>query len=238
MGQKVNPQGIRLGITSDWKSRWFSKKDLPRQLKEDIEIREMLFKKLKTASIGSVELERSAGAVKVIIKTARPGIIIGRGSQQLLADLVILAEQAGEAAMGEKNGTRSAGAGQDRLFAEVGQRLAHHRFSAGPAETFLAPKAVYPAGPGAEGAAGCDGFQLAYALIQRAAGIQIGIADYCVHGSRDVSEAVWRSVPALCRFKESRPDQSGFPRQGFPASMELPGRRRVRQRSPRSFYHR
>jgi len=79
MGQKVNPQGIRLGITSDWKSRWFSKKDLPRQLKEDIKIRELLFKKLKTASIGSVELERSAGAVKVIIKTARPGIIIGRG---------------------------------------------------------------------------------------------------------------------------------------------------------------
>jgi small subunit ribosomal protein S3 len=79
MGQKVNPQGIRLGITSDWKSRWFSKKDLPRQLKEDIEIREMLFKKLKTASIGSVEMERSAGSVKVIIKTARPGIIIGRG---------------------------------------------------------------------------------------------------------------------------------------------------------------
>jgi small subunit ribosomal protein S3 len=79
MGQKVNPQGIRLGITSDWKSRWFSKKDLPRQLKEDVEIRELLFKKLKTASIGSVELERSAGAVKVIIKTARPGIIIGRG---------------------------------------------------------------------------------------------------------------------------------------------------------------
>lgn len=79
MGQKVNPQGIRLGITSDWKSRWFSKKDLPRQLREDIEIRELLFKKLKTASIGSVELERSAGAVKVIIKTARPGIIIGRG---------------------------------------------------------------------------------------------------------------------------------------------------------------
>ncbi|MCX6762854.1 MAG: 30S ribosomal protein S3 [Candidatus Moranbacteria bacterium] len=79
MGQKVNPQGIRLGITSDWKSRWFSKKDLPRQLKEDIEIRELLFKKLKTASIGSVEMERSAGSVKVIIKTARPGIIIGRG---------------------------------------------------------------------------------------------------------------------------------------------------------------
>jgi len=79
MGHKVNPQGIRLGITSDWKSRWFSKKDLPRQLKEDIEIRELLFKKLKTASIGSVEMERSAGSVKVIIKTARPGIIIGRG---------------------------------------------------------------------------------------------------------------------------------------------------------------
>lgn len=79
MGQKVNPQGIRLGITSDWKSRWFSKKDFPRQLKEDIKIRELIFKRFKNAAIGSVEVERSVGSVKVIVKTARPGIIIGRG---------------------------------------------------------------------------------------------------------------------------------------------------------------
>jgi small subunit ribosomal protein S3 len=79
MGQKVNPQGIRVGITNDWKSRWFSKKDFPKQLKEDVRIREFIFKQLKKAAIGSVEVERSVGSVRVIIKTARPGMIIGRG---------------------------------------------------------------------------------------------------------------------------------------------------------------
>ena len=79
MGHKVNPQGIRIGITSDWKSRWFSKKDFPGQLKEDVKIRERIFKQLKNAAVGGVEVERSVGSVKIIIKTARPGIIIGRG---------------------------------------------------------------------------------------------------------------------------------------------------------------
>lgn len=79
MGQKVNPQGIRTGITSDWKSRWFAKKDFAAQLKEDVKIRELVFKQFKNAAIGGVEVERSVGSVKVIIKTARPGIIIGRG---------------------------------------------------------------------------------------------------------------------------------------------------------------
>lgn len=78
MGHKVNPQGIRIGITSDWKSRWFSKKDFASQLKEDIKIRELIFKQLKNAAVGGVEVERSVGAVRIIIKTARPGIIIGR----------------------------------------------------------------------------------------------------------------------------------------------------------------
>lgn len=79
MGHKVNPQGIRIGITSDWKSRWFSKKDFASQLKEDIRIRELIFKQLKNAAVGGVDVERSVGAVKIVIKTARPGIIIGRG---------------------------------------------------------------------------------------------------------------------------------------------------------------
>ena len=64
MGQKVNPQGIRIGITSDWKSRWFSKKDFASQLKEDIKIRELIFKQLKNAAVGGVEVERSVGSVK------------------------------------------------------------------------------------------------------------------------------------------------------------------------------
>ncbi|HUD08850.1 MAG TPA: 30S ribosomal protein S3 [Candidatus Saccharimonadales bacterium] len=79
MGHKVNPQGVRLGITSDWKSRWFSKKDFPSQLKEDVKIRERIFKQLKNAAVGGVEVERSVGSIKIIIKTARPGVIIGRG---------------------------------------------------------------------------------------------------------------------------------------------------------------
>ena len=79
MGHKVNPVGLRLGITQDWKSKWFSKKDYNKNLKQDIEIRLDIAKKWKAAFIGEVEIERSQAAVKIIIKTARPGVLIGRG---------------------------------------------------------------------------------------------------------------------------------------------------------------
>ncbi|MEI6587409.1 MAG: 30S ribosomal protein S3 [Candidatus Moraniibacteriota bacterium] len=79
MGHKVNPVGLRLGITQDWKSKWFSKKDYNKNLKQDIEIRLEVMKKWKAAFIGEVEIERSQAAVKIIIKTARPGVLIGRG---------------------------------------------------------------------------------------------------------------------------------------------------------------
>jgi len=79
MGHKVNPVGLRLGITQDWKSKWFSKKDYNKNLKQDIEIRLDVAKKWKAAFIGDVEIERSQAAVKIIIKTARPGVLIGRG---------------------------------------------------------------------------------------------------------------------------------------------------------------
>jgi small subunit ribosomal protein S3 len=79
MGHKVNPVGLRLGITQDWKSKWFSKKDYNKNLKQDIEIRLAVMKKWKAAFISEVEIERSQAAVKIIIKTARPGVLIGRG---------------------------------------------------------------------------------------------------------------------------------------------------------------
>jgi small subunit ribosomal protein S3 len=79
MGQKVNPQGLRIGITTNWKSRWFSKKEYTKQLREDIEIRRMVESRLRNASVGAVDIERSAGLARVILKTARPGVIIGRG---------------------------------------------------------------------------------------------------------------------------------------------------------------
>ncbi len=79
MGHKVNPTGIRIGITQNWKSKWFGKKDYTKNLRQDVEIRREVMKKWRTASIGGVEIERSAGTARIIIKTARPGVLIGRG---------------------------------------------------------------------------------------------------------------------------------------------------------------
>ena len=79
MGHKVNPTGLRTGITSTWRSRWFSKKEFKANLKQDIILREDIMKKWKASAIADVEIERSASKVKIIIKTARPGVLIGRG---------------------------------------------------------------------------------------------------------------------------------------------------------------
>ena len=79
MGQKVNPKGLRIGITNTWKSRWFSKKEYAKQLREDVEIRRMVENKLRSAAVGSVDIERSAGVIRIVIRSARPGVIIGRG---------------------------------------------------------------------------------------------------------------------------------------------------------------
>lgn len=80
MGKKVNPVGLRIGITNTWKSKWFGgKKEYKSNLKQDIEIREAVSKKWKAAAIAEVEIERSAAMVKIIVKTARPGVLIGRG---------------------------------------------------------------------------------------------------------------------------------------------------------------
>lgn len=79
MGHKVNPVGLRIGITKAWKSKWFNKREYRKNFKEDIEVREAIAKKWKNALISEVEVERSAAMIKFIIKTARPGVLIGRG---------------------------------------------------------------------------------------------------------------------------------------------------------------
>ena len=79
MGHKVNPIGLRLGITQNWRSKWFSKKEYNANLRKDVEMRADIFKKWKAAFISEVEIERSQAAVRIIIKTARPGVLIGRG---------------------------------------------------------------------------------------------------------------------------------------------------------------
>lgn len=80
MGNKVHPTGIRLGITTNWQSRWFeSKKTYREQLRKDVEIRQLVMSKWKAAAIASVTIERSANALRLIIHTSRPGVLIGRG---------------------------------------------------------------------------------------------------------------------------------------------------------------
>ncbi len=78
MGQKVNPNGFRLGITTDWKSRWFADKQYGEYVKEDVAIRRLMSKGMERAGIAKVEIERTRDRVRVDIHTARPGIVIGR----------------------------------------------------------------------------------------------------------------------------------------------------------------
>lgn len=83
MAHKVNPFSYRLGVIKDWKSRWFNQKQYRTFLKEDFEIRGFLDKKLAKANVETIDIERSADAANIIIKTAKPGVIIGRGGQGL-----------------------------------------------------------------------------------------------------------------------------------------------------------
>jgi small subunit ribosomal protein S3 len=78
MGQKVNPNGFRLGISTDWKSRWFADKQYAEYVKEDVAIRRLMSKGMERAGIAKVEIERTRDRVRVDIHTARPGIVIGR----------------------------------------------------------------------------------------------------------------------------------------------------------------
>ncbi len=78
MGQKVNPHGFRLGITTEWKSRWYADKLYKDYVKEDVAIRRMMSKGMERAGISKVEIERTRDRVRVDIHTARPGIVIGR----------------------------------------------------------------------------------------------------------------------------------------------------------------
>ncbi len=78
MGQKVNPHGLRVGIIKDWSSRWYADKDFADYLVEDYKIRQFLKKKLFGASVSDIEIERASDRVRIILHTARPGVVIGK----------------------------------------------------------------------------------------------------------------------------------------------------------------
>lgn len=83
MGQKVNPHGLRVGVIKDWDSKWYAEADFADNLVEDHKIRTYLKKKLFSAGISKIEIERASDRVKVIIYTAKPGVVIGKGGTEI-----------------------------------------------------------------------------------------------------------------------------------------------------------
>ena len=83
MGQKVNPHGLRVGVIKDWDSKWCADAEFSDFLVEDYKIRKFLKKKLNAAGISKIEIERASDRVKVIIYTAKPGVVIGKGGNEI-----------------------------------------------------------------------------------------------------------------------------------------------------------
>ena len=86
MGQKVNPNGLRLGINKDWDSKWYAnKKDFSKYLANDVKIRNYFEKNQKSNGISKVQIERNSKRTEIIVHTSKPGVIIGRGGEQIEA---------------------------------------------------------------------------------------------------------------------------------------------------------
>ncbi len=83
MGQKVNPHGLRVGIIADWDSKWYAEGDFADNLVEDYNIRKFLKKKLYSAGISKIEIERASDKIKVTVHTAKPGVVIGKGGAEI-----------------------------------------------------------------------------------------------------------------------------------------------------------
>ena len=83
MGQKVNPHGLRVGVIKDWDSKWYAEADFADCLIEDHEIRTFLKKRLFSAGVSKIEIERASDRVKIIIYTAKPGVVIGKGGAEI-----------------------------------------------------------------------------------------------------------------------------------------------------------
>ena len=96
MGQKVNPHGLRVGVISDWDSKWYADGDFADYLVEDYNIRTFLKNKLYAAGVSKIEIERASDRVRVIIHTAKPGVIIGKGGAEIEVTKNELAKMTGK----------------------------------------------------------------------------------------------------------------------------------------------
>ncbi|MBP3840979.1 MAG: 30S ribosomal protein S3 [Bacilli bacterium] len=97
MGQKVNPNGLRLGINKDWEAKWYAnKKDFSKNLQKDVLIRKYFEKNLSNAGIAKIEIERNAKRCEVIVHTSKPGVMIGKGGEEIEKLKKTLSDLAGE----------------------------------------------------------------------------------------------------------------------------------------------
>lgn len=85
MGQKINPNGFRLGVIRDWESKWYADRGYKETLNEDLRIRKFISEKLKDASVSTVEIERAANRINISIHTSKPGMVIGKGGSEVEA---------------------------------------------------------------------------------------------------------------------------------------------------------
>ncbi|MDR3564691.1 MAG: 30S ribosomal protein S3 [Negativicutes bacterium] len=131
MGQKVNPHGLRIGIIKNWDARWYADKDFAKFLHEDVKIRKFLKKKLFTAGVSRIEIERAANRVKVTIHTAKPGMVIGRGGsgiEDLKKTLKLLTDKTIDVNIAEiKQAELDATLVAENIAAQLEKRIAFRR---------------------------------------------------------------------------------------------------------------
>jgi len=96
VGQKVSPVGLRIGVIRDWESRWYADKDFATLLHEDLRIRKYVKGRLKDAAVSAIEIERAANRVNVTVHTAKPGMVIGKGGQEVEVLRKTLTEMTGK----------------------------------------------------------------------------------------------------------------------------------------------
>lgn len=96
MGQKIHPIGFRIGVIRDWESKWYADQDFDKLLREDEQIRTFIRSRLRDAAVSTIEIERAAARVNVVIHTAKPGMVIGKGGSEVENLRRALSEQTGK----------------------------------------------------------------------------------------------------------------------------------------------
>ena len=131
MGHKVNPHGLRIGIIKSWDAKWFAEKDFVKNLHEDIKLRKFVKEKLYPAGVSRIEIERAANRVKVIVHTAKPGMVIGRGGagiEELKKGLRDLAQKTVDVSIAEiKQPELDATLVAESIAAQLEKRVAFRR---------------------------------------------------------------------------------------------------------------